>query len=135
TRITDLLSGLPGVNLVYASTGSAGGMSVHLRGSNLAEGGTCRPRIFVDGALYARGDSRLRRPADEQATERRPEDEVQRLDQGLNLDDIGHPSTIAAIEVYRSASQVPVQFGGTSVETLCGVIIVWTRAGRTRSER
>jgi hypothetical protein len=54
------------------------------------------------------------------------------MDEALSLDDIGHPSTIAAVEVYRSASQVPVQFGGTSVETLCGVIVIWTRTGRLR---
>jgi hypothetical protein len=49
---------------------------------------------------------------------------------GLTIDDIAHPSTIAAIEVYRSGVQVPVQFGGNSVETQCGVIVVWTRVGR-----
>jgi hypothetical protein len=58
---------------------------------------------------------------------------LERLGPGLSLDDIGHPSTIAAIEVYRSATQVPVQFGGASVETLCGVIVVWTRTGRLRT--
>ena len=132
TLITDLFSGLAGVNVMSAASGSVGGRVVQLRGSNLVQGGVCRPRIFVDGILFARGDSRLRRPVRAEATERRPDDEVQRLDQSLNIDDIGHPSTIAAIEVYRSATQVPVQFGGTSVETLCGVIVVWTRAGSAR---
>jgi len=131
-RITDLLAGLPGVTLVPPANGNVGPLSVHLRGSNLSEGGLCRPRIFVDGLLYARGDSRPRRERG-QAVERSPEAEMQRLDQGLSIDDIGHPSTIAAIEVYRSATQVPVQFGGASVETLCGVIVVWTRTGRARN--
>lgn len=134
TRITDLLSGLPGVNLV--ATGSVGGLAVQLRGSNPSDGGLCRPRVYVDGLLYARGDSRPRRSTtDAASTEQRIEDEMQRVDQGISLDDIGHPSTIAAIEVYRSASQVPVQFGGASVETLCGVIVVWTRAGSMRARR
>jgi hypothetical protein len=62
------------------------------------------------------------------------EDEVEDVeDQGLNLDDIGPPSDIAGIEVYRSATQVPVRFGGTSLETLCGVIVIWTRRGTPRS--
>ena len=65
------------------------------------------------------------------ATEARLESLMQRVDQAISLDDIGHPSTIAAIEIYRSATQVPVQFGGASVETLCGVIVIWTRTGRT----
>ncbi|MGH7529331.1 MAG: carboxypeptidase regulatory-like domain-containing protein [Gemmatimonadales bacterium] len=135
TRITDLLSALPGVNLVDVA-GGVGGPAIQLRGSNLAQGGLCRPRIFVDGILYARGDSRPRRDDDEgEATELRIEEEIQRLDQGISIDDIGHPSTIAAIEVYRSATQVPVQFGGSSVETLCGVIVVWTRAGSMRARR
>lgn len=54
------------------------------------------------------------------------------LDQSLGLDDIGPPGDVAAIELYRSANQVPVRFGGTSVETLCGVIVVWTKRGFVR---
>lgn len=131
-RITDLLSGLPGVTLVAPSAGSAGPLAVQLRGSNLSEGGLCQPRVFVDGLLYARGGSRPKRRDRGQAAERSPEAEIERLDQGLSIDDIGHPSTIAAIEVYRSATQVPVQFGGTSAETLCGVIVIWTRTGSLR---
>jgi hypothetical protein len=134
-RITDLLTSLPGVNLVSMSPGGVGALSVQLRGSNLSDGGVCRPRVFVDGVMYARGDSRLKRAAGGQDVERRVEDEIQELDEGLSLDDIGHPSIIAAIEVYRSASQVPVQFGGTSVETLCGVIVIWTRTGTMRAGR
>lgn len=135
SRITDLLSGLPGVNLGSMSSGSVGVVSVQLRGSNLSEGGVCRPRVFVDGVLFARGDSRPKRADNAGDVERRVDDQLQELDQSLSLDDIGHPSTIAAIEVYRSASQVPVQFGGTSVETLCGVIVIWTRTGSTRAGR
>ena len=45
------------------------------------------------------------------------EELLESVDQGLSLNDIGPPSTIAGIEIYRSASQVPVQFGGTSVST------------------
>jgi hypothetical protein len=134
-RITDLLTGLPGVSLVSLSPGGVGALSVQLRGSNLSEGGLCRPRVFVDGVIYARGDSRPKRAASGQDVERRVDDQIQALDKGLSLDDIGHPSTVAAIEVYRSASQVPVQFGGTGVETLCGVIVIWTRTGSMRAGR
>ena len=65
--------------------------------------------------------------------ERAEEDLLRRMDQAISLDDLGHPSIIAGIEVYRSASQVPVQFGGTSVDTLCGVIVIWTHTGRMRA--
>jgi len=129
TRVTDLLLGLPGVQLVSMTGGSAGPRFVQLRGGTLSRGGICRPRVFVDGLMFARGDSRPLRLVTDEATETAIDEQIQRIDQGLSLDDIGSPSTIAAIEVYRSASQVPVQFGGTSVETLCGVIVIWTRTG------
>lgn len=129
-RVTDLLRAIPGVQLVAAAGGSAGPSQIHLRGSSLSQGGVCRPRVFVDGLIYSRGDSRPVRIREENATEREV-DEERRLE-NMSLDDLGHPSTIAAIEIYRSASQVPVQFGGSSVETLCGVIVVWTRTGRMR---
>lgn len=134
-RITDLLLSVPGVNLVRMTTGSVGALYVQLRGSNISDGGVCRPRVFVDGVLFARGDSRPARPDGNASVERRVEEQIQQLDQGMSLDDIGHPSTIAAIEVYRSATQVPVQFGGTSVGTLCGAIVIWTRTGTRRTTR
>lgn len=132
-RITDLLTPIPGVQLVVGGSGNVGPAQIALRGSSLTDGALCRPRVFVDGLMYARGDSRPIRVRESDATERATDLEL-RMDQALSLDDIGHPSTIAGIEVYRSATQVPVQFGGTSVETLCGVIVIWTRTGRTPTE-
>jgi hypothetical protein len=132
SRVTDLITAIPGVTRVYAAGGSVGPAQIQMRGSSLSQGGMCRPRVFVDGMMYTRGDSRPVQLREGDATERAQDDIFERMDQALSLDDIGHPSTIAAIEVYRSASQVPVQFGGTSVETLCGVIVVWTHTGRMR---
>jgi hypothetical protein len=130
SRLTDLLTAIPGVQLVVS--GDVGPAQIGLRGSSVTDGALCRPRVFVDGLMYTRGDSRPVRVRSTTATEQG--DIEERLDRALSLDDIGHPSTIAAIEVYRSATQVPVQFGGTSVETLCGVIVIWTRSGRTPGE-
>jgi hypothetical protein len=129
SRVTDLLTVIPGVQLFVSGGGSAGAAQVGLRGSSVTDGALCRPRVFVDGVMYARGDSRPVRVRPSTATEQ--EDLEIRMDRSFSLDDIGHPSTIAAVEVYRSATQVPVQFGGTSAETLCGVIVIWTRTGRT----
>ncbi|HUG39156.1 MAG TPA: carboxypeptidase regulatory-like domain-containing protein [Longimicrobiales bacterium] len=131
-NVTDLLAGIPGVQRVAFGGGSAGPAQIQLRGSSLSQGGLCRPRVFVDGLMFSRGDSRPIREREGAETEERVDDPL-RQDQALSIDDIGHPSTIAAIEVYRSASQVPVQFGGTSVETLCGVIVIWTHTGRVRA--
>lgn len=132
-RVTDLLTAIPGVRQVSIAGGSVGPAQIQLRGSNLSHGGLCRPRVFVDGLMYSYGDSRPVQPNEQTNATEEQDDLLRRMDQALSLDDIGHPSTIAAIEVYRSASQVPVQFGGTSVETLCGVIVVWTHTGRMRS--
>ncbi|HSJ33224.1 MAG TPA: carboxypeptidase regulatory-like domain-containing protein [Longimicrobiales bacterium] len=132
-RVTDLLTAIPGVQRVALAGGSVGPAQIQLRGSSLSQGGLCRPRIFVDGLMYSTGDSRPIRRNDADATERAEEDLLRRMDQAISLDDLGHPSIIAGIEVYRSASQVPVQFGGTSVDTLCGVIVIWTHTGRMRA--
>lgn len=133
-RLTDLLLGLPGVRLVTLGQGSAGARFVQLRGSNLSHGSLCRPRVYVDGILFALGDSRPV-PRDEDPATEFQEEIFERMDQGLSLDDVGGPEDIAGIEIYRSASQVPVQFGGTSVHTLCGVIVIWTKRGTARPSR
>ncbi len=132
TTVTELLGTIPGVRVV--SSGMAGNRFVQLRGSLISRGGICRPRVYVDGLIFMRGDSR---PigADEFGNPELFVDSRGNLTdatryQGLTIDDIAHPSTIAAIEVYRTGAQVPVQFGGTSIETRCGVIVVWTRVGR-----
>jgi hypothetical protein len=127
SRLTDVLSTIPGVQLI--ASGNVGPTQIGLRGGSATGGALCRPRVFVDGLMYTRGDSRPVRVRSTTATEQG--DIEERVDRALSLDDIGHPTTIAAIEVYRSATQVPVQFGGTSVETLCGVIVIWTRTSRT----
>jgi Carboxypeptidase regulatory-like domain/TonB-dependent Receptor Plug Domain len=129
SRITDLLTAIPGVQLMPGRGGTVGAAQIGLRGSSVTDGALCRPRVYVDGVMYTRGDSRTVRARSSDANERA--DAEQRIDEALSLDDIGHPSTIAGIEVYRSATQVPVRFGGTSVETLCGVIVIWTHTGRT----
>lgn len=131
-RLTDLLLGIPGVRQVSLTSGSVGRRFIQLRGSNLSEGGVCRPRVFVDGLLFALGDSHPKPPFDPDNATEMQEELLEVIDQGLGLDDIGPPSEIAGIEIYRSATQVPVQFGGTSVSTLCGVIVVWTKRGTAR---
>jgi hypothetical protein len=131
SQVSDLLTGIPGVQRVSTASGSVGPAQIVLRGSQ-ARGGFCRPRVFVDGLMYSRGDAQPAREREGDATERATDDLTERMDRALSIDDIGHPSTIAAIGVYRSASQVPVQFGGSSVGTLCGAILVWTRSGRMR---
>jgi Carboxypeptidase regulatory-like domain/TonB-dependent Receptor Plug Domain len=129
-RASDLLGVIPGVS-VLPDRRSPGQVRVQMRGSRLAEGGMCSPRVFVDGLVAIRGDARPPGPTgDQQNNEeqrslgddpRSPEPE---------LDDVVRPDDIEAIEVYRSASQVPAEFGGASMFTRCGVIVIWTRRGK-----
>jgi TonB-dependent Receptor Plug Domain len=41
------------------------------------------------------------------------------------IDDLVHPNEVEGVEIYRSAAQVPLQYGGTG--SGCGVILIWTR--------
>lgn len=69
--------------------------------------------------------------AREQATEvagsgmKRPE---------ISLDDVVMPEDVEAVEVYRRGLEVPAKFGGTSISTQCGVIVIWTRRGRNSGQ-
>ncbi len=130
SRPTDLLMAIPGVTIL-PDPRSPGRVRLQMRGTHPAEGGACAPRVYVDGLIIIRGDSR---PVGGGGTAK--EDEVERALDGdprnpePSLDDVVNPDQIEAIEVYRSASQVPAQFGGASVYTRCGVVVIWTRHGR-----
>jgi hypothetical protein len=134
SKVTDVLAAVPGVRLVPTGD-SFGRMHIQMRGSRLSYGGVCRPRIFVDGIIYNRGDSRPT-GVDDWGNLERIYDPLE--NPNLNtieeptIDEIVQPVDIAGIEVYRSASQVPVQFGGTGIQTQCGVIAIWTRVGQLR---
>lgn len=129
-RVTDLLSSLPGVRLVPSATG-LGRNAIELRGSLMVRGNMCHPRVFVDGILIIRGDARqagldVHGFPEERTTELQF---AQGEREEIAIDDVVVPEDILAVEVYRSASQVPVQFGGTSMDTQCGVIVIWTKTG------
>jgi hypothetical protein len=49
-----------------------------------------------------------------------------------DLDQMLRPDDIEAIEVYKSASEVPVQFQGRDAS--CGTVIVWTKRSAVRSK-
>ena len=55
-RVTDLLTTIPGVTLV-ADPKHPGHVRVRMRGSQLAMGGLCEPRVFLDGLIVIRGGS------------------------------------------------------------------------------
>lgn len=129
-RASDLLRAIPGVGIMPDRL-HPGQVRIQMRGSHLSNGGLCSPRVFVDGLVAIRGDARPPGRSGNQANNeeerlygddpRAPEPE---------LDDVVRPEDIEAMEIYRSASQVPAEFGGNSMFTRCGVIVIWTRRGR-----
>jgi hypothetical protein len=62
----------------------------------------CFPLVFLDGVRMRYG----------------PPDDVE-------IDGIVNPTQIEAIELYRSAAEIPSEFNGTN--SACGVIVIWTR--------
>lgn len=49
------------------------------------------------------------------------------LDVRAGIDEVVAPSEVTAIEIYRSASELPAEFGGATEG--CGAVAIWTRAG------
>jgi hypothetical protein len=43
------------------------------------------------------------------------------------IDGLSKPMDLAGIEVYRSAAEIPIQFGGPN--SRCGVIVMWNKRG------
>lgn len=70
-----------------------------------SRGGRCAPRLFVDGAQVTSFGGR-----------------------GFRLEDVVGMQDISAVEVYRGGPSVPLQWGGT--QDSCGLLLVWTHAGR-----
>lgn len=62
--------------------------------------GMCSPPLYIDGVRVMIG----------------PE----------GLDGLVDPFEIEAVEVYRGASELPLQWGGTSADG-CGAIVIWTK--------
>ena len=127
-HVSDVLNTVPGVRLV-PDGGSVGKVRIQFRGAVVHAGAVCEPRVFIDGLIAIRGDSR---PAtislgQEVASDLTQEDP--RAPEPV-VDDVVDPNDVEAIEVYRSGVQVPAEFGGMSAFTRCGAIVIWTRRGR-----
>lgn len=100
--VTSVLRRLSGVR---AETQAVGPALIYMRGSTVVavdgHAVTCGPSVFRDGMIIHDGGS------------------------GAPIDDLVPLNDIKAIEVYRSAAEVPIEFerGPGS----CGAIVVWTR--------
>lgn len=99
---TDLFQGVSGIRVFHAG----------IRGKDIritrAEDPNCPPRVYIDNVIVRRGGRDAR-------TDDAP------------LDALIGPTDITAIEIYRSPSETPTEFGGNQVT--CGVVVFWTKRG------
>ena len=111
-RLTDLLRSVTGIKVLYYQEDPRSRPDMFeyrlISTRALGPGGYCYMSILLDGAPLYRSGSRST-PIDF----RREFTELGRMH---------------AIEVYRSAAEVPVEYGGSSEE--CGLIVLWTRPPR-----
>jgi hypothetical protein len=70
-------------------------------------GRICAPMVWVDGAPFS--------PAAESD-----------LEAAVDIDLLADPTRIAGIEVYRRATQAPLQYAGTT-PSACGVVVIWRK--------
>jgi len=99
-RVTDFFWAVPGINLVPRSNLAGSGYVPMMRAS-AGSRGFCLPEVYLDGIPMPGADE---------------------------IDEIIDPMDIEAMEVYRSASEVPARF--TTGASNCGVILIWARRGR-----
>lgn len=118
-KVSDMLASIPGVLLVKPKPcrtqqrpdekcDSNPNKRIAMRG----RGQPCAMQVVLDGAIVFRGDGRPVRDAEfdwEGAWD-------------LTSTSV---SELAGVEVYRSAAEVPTEYGGAAAG--CGVILLWTR--------
>ena len=100
-RFTDLLYGMVGVQVA-----NGGGEAGVRRGATFFGKG-CLPTVVLDGYILRTGGSPGLRGS------------------SFKLDQLLDPANLAAVEVYRSAAGVPVQY--TGYMGACGAIIAWSK--------
>jgi hypothetical protein len=109
---SDLLFGIPGVNVAEPTLG-AGGRAVYFQRAvrSVDEEGritVCWPVIYVNRMLVSPGGSST-------------------FAQPAAVDELVDGADIWAMEVYRPPAEIQPEFGGRN--SGCGVIVLWTRRG------
>lgn len=101
SKITDALRGIPGVRIIPLG---AYGSTVQFRGQRNVLATGCQPAFIMDGISF-------------------------NLDPELGLNEFD-AMDLQAMEVYRSAAEVPGEFGGLGSN--CGALVMWTKRGGGR---
>lgn len=110
----ELLRGYPGVRISYASSlFGAAALSDPSMGEVLeiqTTGGWCLPIVYVDGIRVSYGGGA-----------------------GFTLSTYVNVNDLEAIEVYRRAAEIPVEYAG--VGSGCGVVLLWSKTGLAPGQR
>lgn len=104
-QVTDVLRRVPGMQ-IQTGSGTYGGMQTAQTGRNVGSSGsrTCPVAYYVNGTPFP-------------------------LSNDVPINHYITPEEVVAIEVYSGASQTPAQFNATTVNSRCGVVVIWTRSG------
>ena len=101
TKITDLIAGRPGINVISSWTG----LEYDMRLTQRYGGENCQPSIYLDGVLIRYGGDRT--------------------EGDIMLSQVINPDHVEAMEVYISAAGMPIQFAGAA--SPCGAVAIWSR--------
>ena len=130
TPLENVLRTIPGVRVIRLATNSLGSSIVGDRDRPVGTGTRSETRVVsarsgVSPSVSQTGNNSVRYcyiPVYVDGVEAVRGDEIQGNDLGqVKLE------RVIGVEVYRSASEAPVEFGG--INNPCGVILVWTEAG------
>ncbi|MDX1579389.1 MAG: carboxypeptidase regulatory-like domain-containing protein, partial [Gemmatimonadota bacterium] len=110
TKVTQVLNYVPGVRVDCSGGFRAGDCRVLMTGgqpslNRSAQTGCENANVYVDGVRVVRENQTM----------------------PMSVDQLVLPSEIAGMEVYRSPSEVPAEFGGSVGR--CGAIVIWTGSG------
>ncbi|HSM06304.1 MAG TPA: carboxypeptidase regulatory-like domain-containing protein [Longimicrobiales bacterium] len=98
----ELMRDIPGVRVRAGGGGLRRNYVVQMRGASNLENDACQPMVWVDGVKWGTDGSAFT--------------EVMAFE-------------IEAVEVFRGPAEVPGEYAGS--DSRCGVVVVWTRRGRT----
>jgi hypothetical protein len=116
---------------LYAEPSGAGLSGLQLKGSR-----GCTPLVFLDGHQLRQGTEGSEKKLNLGASFHQPETGgyhriAARQEPVTPIDDFISVSQIAALEIYRGASDIPGEFRLEEPGSQCGAVIVWSKRGPT----
>jgi hypothetical protein len=105
---TDVLRRVPGMSVQAVNGAYGGGYSIQAgRAQGLFGPRTCPILYYMNGSPFP-------------------------INADVAINNYVGPDDVLAVEVYTGSSQVPPQFSSSATNSLCGVVLIWTRSGSDR---